>query len=134
MCMEQTVLQRIKAVLEDSGKTRNSLANEIGMSPTTVWRQLKGEQAVSLTLIQGFLQAFPEVSAEWLLRGDGEMEKVAEASPKPYVVPDEEDVPTMAAEPLAVRSTSEYDLLKARYDELEKRYDQLIGVLGKGGV
>ena len=134
MCMEQTVLQRIKAVLEDSGKTRNSLANEIGMSPTTVWRQLKGEQAVSLTLIQGFLQAFPEVSAEWLLRGDGEMEKVAEASEKPHVIPDEEDVPTMAAEPLAVRSTSEYDLLKARYDELEKRYDQLIGVLGKGGV
>ena len=130
--MEISIEQRVKLYLEQVGVTPNRLANMLEMVPSTVNRQLKGEQALSAKLIQGFLQAFPEVSAEWLLRGDGEMEKVAEASPKPYVVPDEEDVPTMAAEPLAVRSTSEYDLLKARYEELEKRYDQLIGVLGKG--
>lgn len=132
--MEISIEQRVKLYLEQVGVTPNRLANMLEMVPSTVNRQLKGEQALSAKLIQGFLQAFPEVSAEWLLRGDGEMEKVAEASPKPYVIPDEEDVPTMAAEPLAVRSTSEYDLLKARYEELEKRYDQLIGVLGKGGV
>lgn len=132
--MEISIEQRVKLYLEQVGVTPNRLANMLEMVPSTVNRQLKGEQALSAKLIQGFLQAFPEVSAEWLLRGDGEMEKVAEASEKPHVIPDEEDVPTMAAEPLAVRSTSEYDLLKARYDELEKRYDQLIGVLGKGGV
>lgn len=120
--MEQTVLQRLNRVLDRSGKTKNCFANEIGMSPTTVWRQLKGEQSVSLTLIQGFLSSFPNISAEWLLRGVGEQENSAVSKA---------DV-TMPVE----TATKDYDaaLWQARYEELEKRYNQLIGVLGKGGV
>lgn len=132
--MEQTVLERLNGILDNSGKTKRCFANEIGMSATTVWRQLKGEQAVSLTLIQGFLSAFPEVSAEWLLRGEGEREKSSSVSPspKPYELPDEE--PMMVAEEIHVKTAPDADPWKIRYEELEKRYDQLIGVLGKGGV
>lgn len=133
--MEQTVLERLNGILDDSGKTKRCFANEIDMNATTVWRQLKGEQAVSLTLIQGFLSAFPEVSAEWLLRGEGEREKSSSvsSSPKPYELPDE-GKPLMAADEIHVTGNVEAELWKIRYEELEKRYDQLIGVLGKGGV
>ena len=45
------------------------------MNQTTLGRQLKGEQALSAKLIEGFLHVFPDISAEWLLRGEGEMYK-----------------------------------------------------------
>ena len=49
--MEITVLQRVNYVIDNFGKTKNYFANEIGMSSTTVWRQLKGEQALSSKLM-----------------------------------------------------------------------------------
>lgn len=71
--MEITVLQRVNYVIDNFGKNKNYFANEIGMSSTTVWRQLKGEQALSSKLIEGVLTAYSEVSAEWLLRGTGDI-------------------------------------------------------------
>ena len=39
--MEITVLQRVNYVIDNFGKAKNHFANEIGMSSTTVWRQLR---------------------------------------------------------------------------------------------
>lgn len=132
--MEECVNQKIKSFLVEKQLSITAFAKMIGMQQVTCNRQLKGEQAVSLTLIQGFLSAFPEVSAEWLLRGEGEREKSSSVSPspKPYEFPEEE--PVMAAEEIHVRNTPDADPWRIRYEELEKRYEQLIGVLGKGGV
>lgn len=112
--MEMTVLQRVNYVIDNFGKTKNYFANEIGMSSTTVWRQLKGEQALSSKLIEGVLTAYPEVSAEWLLRGTGDIRLEKE---------------TDIAETQNNKADSVW---KAKYEELEKRYDQLLSILGGG--
>lgn len=118
--MEMTVLQRVNYVIDNFGKTKNYFANEIGMSSTTVWRQLKGEQALSSKLIEGVLTAYPEVSAEWLLRGTGDIRLEKE---------------TDIAETQNNKADSVW---KAKYEAIKDCYDMLVsnlgGVIGKRNV
>lgn len=69
--MESLVAQRIKSVLEAKQISISAFSKMIGMQQVTCNRQLRGDQAVSLGLIEGFLNEFDEISAEWLLRGHG---------------------------------------------------------------
>lgn len=69
--MESLVAQRIKSVLEAKQISISAFSKMIGMQQVTCNRQLRGDQAVSLGLIEGFLNEFDEISAEWLLRGNG---------------------------------------------------------------
>lgn len=119
--MESIVAQRIKSVLESKQISIAAFSKMIGMQQVTCNRQLRGDQAVSLGLIEGFLKEFDEISAEWLFRGKGNR-----------VV---EDSSVFVAEPEPEYHKVENDLLddsvwKAKYDELEKRYDQLLSILG----
>ena len=93
------------------------------MQQVTCNRQIRGDQAVSLGLIEGFLKEFDEISAEWLLRGKGNQVN--------------EEPSFLVAEPTPEYHEYRNDLLsdsvwKAKYDELEKRYDQLLSILGGG--
>lgn len=119
--MESLVAQRIKSVLETKQISIAAFSKMIGMQQVTCNRQLRGDQAVSLGLIEGFLKEFDEISAEWLFRGKGNR-----------VV---EDSSVFVAEPEPEYHKVENDLLddsvwKAKYEELEKRYDQLLSILG----
>lgn len=119
--MESLVAQRIKSVLESKQISIAAFSKMIGMQQVTCNRQLRGDQAVSLGLIEGFLKEFDEISAEWLFRGK-EKRVVEERS-------------VLAAEPEPEYGEDKNDLLndsvwKAKYDELEKRYDQLLSILG----
>lgn len=73
--MENTVNERIKKILSLSNLSETSFAGLLGMTQATVNRQLKGVSQISYELIDAILRQFPDVSAEWLLRGDGEMLK-----------------------------------------------------------
>lgn len=121
--MEVSVIERINVVLKHFGKTPNGLANMLEMIPSTVNRQLKGDQALSSKVIEGVLSVFPDVSAEWLLRGKGEM-LISELTTLAKM----QD--TKGRESDVVEHDSVW---KAKYEELEKRYDQLLSILG-GGV
>lgn len=119
--MESLVAQRIKSVLESKQISIAAFSKMIGMQQVTCNRQLRGDQAVSLGLIEGFLKEFDEISAEWLFRGKGNR-----------VV---EDSSVFVAELEPEYHKVENDLLddsvwKAKYEELEKRYDQLLSILG----
>lgn len=119
--MESLVAQRIKSVLESKQISIAAFSKMIGMQQVTCNRQLRGDQAVSLGLIEGFLKEFDEISAEWLFRGKGNR------------VVEERSV--LAAEPEPEYGEDKNDLLndsvwKAKYEELEKRYDQLLSILG----
>ena len=121
--MESLVAQRIKSVLESKQISIAAFSKMIGMQQVTCNRQLRGDQAVSLGLIEGFLKEFDEISAEWLFRG------------KENRVVEERSV--LAAEPEQEYGEDKNDLLndsvwKAKYEELEKRYDQLLSILGGG--
>ena len=121
--MESIVALRIKSVLESKQISIAAFAKMIGMQQVTCNRQIRGDQAVSLGLIEGFLKEFSEISAEWLLRGKGNQ-----------VV---EEPSFLVAEPKPEYREVKNDLLDdsvwhAKYEELEKRYDQLLSILGGG--
>lgn len=54
--METTVAQRIKSILNDNQINIAAFAKMIGMLQVTCNRQIRGDQAVSLAMIEGFLQ------------------------------------------------------------------------------
>ena len=121
--------QRIKSVLESKQISIAAFSKMIGMQQVTCNRQLRGDQAVSLGLIEGFLKEFDEISAEWLFRGKGNR-----------VV---EDSSVFVAELEPEYHKVENDLLddsvwKAKYEAIKDCYDMLVsnlgGVIGKRSV
>ena len=120
--MESLVAQRIKSVLESKQISIAAFSKMIGMQQVTCNRQLRGDQAVSLGLIEGFLKEFDEISAEWLLRGKGEM-----------LISEQTTLAKMQDTKGRESDVVEHDSVwKAKYEELEKRYDQLLSILGGG--
>lgn len=65
----------MQSFVEDTGETKNSLANKCGMAPQTFWRYVNGDNKITVSLIESLLEVFPDLSAEWLLRGEGEKYK-----------------------------------------------------------
>lgn len=124
--MEGIVAQRIKSVLEDKQMSIAAFAKKIGMQQVTCNRQIRGDQAVSLTLIEGFLREFDNISAEWLLRGKGNKYGSYELD-----MPDS----LMAAEPSPTyhryKNDSEPESIwKAKYEAIKDCYDMLVSSLG----
>ena len=120
--------QRIKAYIDDNRISLNALAKTLNMNQSTVLRQVKGEQTLSSTLVENFLKAYHDVSAEWLMRGVGNMYINQDADDSSYMVAE-----TPHREEYNIEEYHQDDSVwKAKYDELEKRYDQLLSILGGG--
>lgn len=73
--MESAVVQRIRKVAESKGLSVTALSKMLGVVQQTLNRQISGDGAMPLSTIDKFLSCFPEISAEWLLRGEGAMIK-----------------------------------------------------------
>ena len=71
--MENSVLERINKVIDNNGSSITFLSKEFGIVQTTLNRQIKGDVQLSAYTIEAFLHYFPDLSAEWPLRGKGEM-------------------------------------------------------------
>lgn len=69
------MITRIQALKNYYGLSTRALALKCGMNQPTVDRMLKGINAISINFISSILSNFSDVSAEWLLRGEGEMLK-----------------------------------------------------------
>lgn len=67
--------QRIKALIAKMGLSTRAFALSCGLRQNTLSNQLNGMRELSLSTIMAILDTFPEVSSEWLLRGEGEMLK-----------------------------------------------------------
>jgi hypothetical protein len=127
--MESLVAQRIKSVLESKQISIAAFSKMIGMQQVTCNRQLRGDQAVSLGLIEGFLKEFDEISAEWLFRGKKnqvvEEHSVLAAEPEPEYREDKND-------------SLDDSIWKAKYEAIKDCYDMLVsnlgGVIGKRSV
>ena len=127
-CMEMTIYQRVKCVLENKSISVNALSKKINVAQATLNPQLKGDRSLAANIVEKILTAFPDVSAEWLMRGVGTM----------YSNQDADDYSCMVAEtsyceePKIEESHQDDSVWKAKYEELEKRYDQLLSILGGG--
>lgn len=71
------VRNRINDVLREKGLTENSVAAGVSAVQSRLNSQLSHGGKISLDTVLRILDACPDVSAEWLLRGTGEMYKSA---------------------------------------------------------
>lgn len=69
----EDINQRIRKVLKDKDLSVAAFSREAGIGQTTLNRQLNGDARVSVGTIKAFLLKFKDISAEWLLRGVGDM-------------------------------------------------------------
>lgn len=70
------IVQRIKKLVEaKTNGNKKEFATIIKMVQVTFNRYVNEDRSMSYEVVDAILSAFPEVSAEWLLRGEGEMLK-----------------------------------------------------------
>ncbi len=72
--MEQ-LIERINAVKRQYGCSGRGFAQAVNLKPAAVINYLSGRQAPSLEFVLAILRTYKDVSAEWLLRGEGMMLK-----------------------------------------------------------
>lgn len=75
--METTLNQRVKVLIRNKHFNANSLAAELNMQQPTISRYLNGENKMPLEFVERLLRQFPDVRAEWLMRGEGAMYNTA---------------------------------------------------------
>ena len=130
--METTIYQRVKLVLEDKSISVNALSKQINVAQATLNPQLRGDRTLAANIVAKILDAFPDVSAEWLMRGIGTMYSNQDADDSSYMVA-EEPKHDIIHEVIPEQEPQQDDSVwKAKYEELEKRYDQLLSILGGG--
>ena len=71
--MEKSVTERFKRIIETKAPSATAFSSEIGISQSTLSSQFTGKNGIQVPVILAALKRYPDVSAEWLLRGKGEM-------------------------------------------------------------
>ena len=72
--LEQDLKQRVADIVKSDYKSSiNKFAAALGLRQTTLNDQINGNGKISATTILSILHVRPDISAEWLLRGTGEM-------------------------------------------------------------
>ena len=106
--MEKTVSQRIMDYLKFKRISVNALCKETGLKQSTIHGQLAGPVMLSMDTVMAIVVAFPELSAEWLLRGTGSMELEESGLPDPEL------------KEICIEQTREIYRLRQRLDEYEQ--------------
>ena len=76
--MEDLIIQRIADIIASKRLSENSFAKQIGSNQRTINQQLRGDGKLSLETVCNIIYSFEDISAEWLLRGEGSMNKSEE--------------------------------------------------------
>lgn len=67
------LLDRLKAIVVYSGLSERAFALKCGIKQPTLDKQLRGTRSVSIETIIAVANQYSEISADWLLCGEGEM-------------------------------------------------------------
>lgn len=117
------ILQRLKDTLQYSGLSVRAFSIKCGISQPTLDKQIKGLRAVSIETIMSVLYAFPELSSEWLMRGNG-----------PMLKSEDNNIENERVNKLVDTITTLQDTINAKNDTiatLSKRITQLENQIGK---
>ena len=79
--MEEAVRKRLNRLVKESGMSETAFAESVNVVQVTLNRQLSGKRSISSDTILSVLQNQKDLSAEWLLRGEGAMYKTTELPP-----------------------------------------------------
>ena len=76
----EAITERLKKIMDDSGLSSAQMADRIGVQRSAISHILSGRNKPSLDFVVKVLESFPNVSSEWLLRGqnDGPKSGVSE--------------------------------------------------------
>ncbi len=72
---ESAVKQRIREVLTVKESNPTKLSKDFSVNQKTLNNQINSDVQLSSSTILLILKAFPDLSAEWLMRGEGSMLK-----------------------------------------------------------
>lgn len=75
MINESSIKQRVKDILSINDSNPTRLAKRYSVNQKTLNNQINSDVQMSASTILLIMDAFPDISAEWLLRGEGEMKK-----------------------------------------------------------
>ena len=70
---EKEIIGKMNDFWAQSGKSKAEMSRELGVDAGTFGNILNGNRGVSAGLLSKFLETYPSVSAEWLMRGVGSM-------------------------------------------------------------
>lgn len=65
----EVITERLKKIMDEGGLTPAQMADRIGVQRSAISHILSGRNKPSLDFVLKVLESFPEVSSEWLLRG-----------------------------------------------------------------
>ena len=74
------IIQRIQQFAEYQYDSIREFERESGVTQGVFAKSFKNQSEIRTDSVESFAQRFPEVSAEWLLRGEGEMLKKESSS------------------------------------------------------
>lgn len=74
------MVDRIKQIIEYSGLSARAFSMKCKVTQSSFSRQLNGVMAINVETINAILHTFPEISSDWLMRGEGEMLKTSGAA------------------------------------------------------
>ena len=65
----EVITERLKKIMEDNALSSSQMADRIGVQRSAISHILSGRNKPSLDFILKVLDSFPDISSEWLLRG-----------------------------------------------------------------
>ena len=113
--MENLITQRVREFLSCNSISINSLAKQINVAQATLNPQLRGDRTLAANIVVKILEAFPDISAEWLLRGEGEMYRSNSGSLQFEA---------------AITPSQDESIWKAKYEAIKECYDILASTIG----
>lgn len=73
-----TAKERVLLVIQTKGTNVNALSKVVGIPQGTLAYQLKRD-SIQINFIEGLLRAFPDISPDWLIMGEGNMYRTSAA-------------------------------------------------------
>lgn len=70
------ISERLLQLIEYKGFTINSFEDEIQVGRSTILKSIRGKRALSSNVLEKIMFVFPDVNANWLISGDGNMLKI----------------------------------------------------------
>lgn len=119
------MIERIKQLIDCKAKSVREFASMVNVKQVTLNQQISGTRSVSLDVVMSILNSFENISAEWLLRGKGDM---FISQNHTYSI---DSYPQMASEPDNFVSAQEkISLLEKKIISLEAENNVLREVVG----
>lgn len=113
--MKDTVNQRVRVLLKQKGISITALSKAINIPQATLNRQISGESSMTVNVLESILTYFEDVSAEWLLRGKGEM-----------LFDNNNLLPNAPEEPVNLCKQLRHDYNNGLIDSLKNTYDKIL--------